>query len=82
LWTPKLPQVAEPSKHVYFNPILDSMSDKAPRLVRGGIIAAEMGKRLCGQVCLNSLSLTHLNSVYCGSHRSWKDCCLAILGPR
>ena len=43
LWTPKLPHVADRDKSaLYYNPILETFGDR-PRLVRGGIIAQEMG---------------------------------------
>lgn len=43
LWTPKLPHVADRDKGaLYYNPILETFGDR-PRLVRGGIIAQEMG---------------------------------------
>ena len=42
LWA-KLPAVAEPGQDIYFNPILECFRKDKPRLVRGGIIAEEMG---------------------------------------
>ena len=41
LW-PKLPAVAD-GKDIYYNPILDEVRYDKPRLVRGGMIASEMG---------------------------------------
>ena len=41
-WT-KLPQVAEPNTDLYFNPIIGKLSTSKPALVRGGIIASQMG---------------------------------------
>ena len=50
LWTPKLPHVADRDKgDLYYNPILETFVDR-PRLVRGGIIAAEMGLGYVGAV--------------------------------
>jgi SNF2-related domain len=43
LWT-KLPNVVEePNTEVYYNPILGRLSKSKPNLVRGGIIAEQMG---------------------------------------
>jgi hypothetical protein len=43
LWA-KLPHVAdEKSPDLYYNPLLQSITTKKPKLVRGGIIAEEMG---------------------------------------
>jgi hypothetical protein len=42
LW-PKLPHVEEPGKDVYFNPVIESFRTDKPRIVKGGIIAEEMG---------------------------------------
>ena len=42
LW-PKLPEVAEPGQDIYYNPILEQLRRDKPLLVRGGIIAEEMG---------------------------------------
>jgi SNF2 family DNA or RNA helicase len=42
LW-PKLPSVAEPGEELYYSPILERFRRDKPHLVRGGIIAEEMG---------------------------------------
>jgi hypothetical protein len=42
LWG-KLPSVAEADQDVYYSPILERFRRDKPRLVRGGIIAEEMG---------------------------------------
>jgi SNF2-related domain len=42
-WCTKLPSVAEPGKELYFNPTIGKLSVEKPALVRGGIIAAQMG---------------------------------------
>ena len=41
-WT-KLPSVEQPNTTVYYNPILGKLSTSKPNLVRGGIIAEQMG---------------------------------------
>lgn len=42
VWT-KLPSVGSPGKDIYYNPILGNFMDSKPRLVRGGILAQNMG---------------------------------------
>jgi len=42
LWA-KLPSVAEPGEDIYYSPILERFRRGKPKLVRGGIIAEEMG---------------------------------------
>jgi len=42
LWA-KLPSVAEPGEAIYYNPVLERFRRGKPQLVRGGIIAEEMG---------------------------------------
>jgi len=41
-WT-KLPSVAQPNTDVYYNPILGRLKTENPNLVRGGILAEQMG---------------------------------------
>lgn len=42
IWA-KLPEVTEPDQDVYYNPILERFRRDKPLLVRGGIVAEEMG---------------------------------------
>jgi hypothetical protein len=59
LWG-KLPSVAEPVQDLYYNPILERFRRDKPRLVRGGIIAEEMG---LGKTVI-SLALVSLSWIF------------------
>lgn len=49
---PKLPFVEQPGVNIFYNPILGHWAMSKPRLVRGGIIAEQMGMGTCNISCL------------------------------
>jgi hypothetical protein len=56
LWA-KLPNIEEVGKTLYYNPILDCISDQKPKLIRGGSLCSQMG---LGKVRIRPQSYTVL----------------------